>query len=185
MIIFFVLLLLFGLGFLFAKSGKRRPERTRGEARMITATIIDYFHRSGVDVSVGCITLDGSRRYTAFIESEPMKRFRLSHIVEATLSEYVKQTCKLDLEKIYWRFPIKEETLHSAGNGELQKASGIQEEQGAETDAVHVLNPESPVDDYIHEGLMLNQHLRHMVVTELSWEKFQEVAATDAKKNKR
>lgn len=180
-IILVALVLVFGLGYLFANARRRRPTRMRGEARMISATIIDYFRRSGVDVNVGCITLDGSPRYTAFIESEPMKRFRLSHIVEATLIEYVMQTCKLELDKVYWRFPIREEALHQAGTSELPRTAA---QAGAAThpEATAEGRAEEPVDDYINEGLIQYQHLPQVEATELSWEKFQEVAAMEAKK---
>ena len=178
-------LLAFGIGLLCGKSSRRRPRRAANQARMITATIIDYFARSGVEVNVGCITLDGSRRYTVVIESEPMKRFRLSHIVEATLTEYVLQTCKLEIEKIYWRFPVREESpqyaasIEAAKHADLALAAGVPEVHAASVDPA---KPEEAVDDYINEGLVLHQHLQQMEVTELSWEKFQEVSALEAKK---
>ena len=178
----FVLALLSGLAYLFVKLRRRRPQRTKTEARMIKATIIDYFGRSGVNVSVGCVALEGTRRYTVFIESEPMKRFRLSHIIEATLAEYIMQTCKLELDKIYWRFPIKEESLRPAVPEEAPQHPDLAEEFSVQKKLTHEDKPEEPVDDYINEGLTLLRHLQHMQVTELPWEKFEEVTAHEAEK---
>lgn len=72
----------------------------------IAAAIQDYFRKSGVLVSAAAARLEGSANYTAMVESEPMKRFRLSHIVEKSLVEHVRKTCELELDKVYWRFPI-------------------------------------------------------------------------------
>ncbi len=178
----FMLALVSGLGFLFVKSSSRRQHRTKAEARMIKATIIDYFGRSGVDVSVGCVSLEGTRRYTVFIESEPMKRFRLSHIIESTLAEYIMQTCRLELDKIYWRFPIKEEVLRPVVPEEAPQNQGHADDADDQKRLRHEDKAEEPVDDYISEGLLLNQHLKNMHVTELPWEKFEEVKAGEAGK---
>jgi len=42
------------------------------------------------------------------ISTRPSKRFRNSHIVELELATHVRKTCGLDLEKVYWCFPVKE-----------------------------------------------------------------------------
>lgn len=178
----FALALVSGIGILLVKSRSLRQQRLKTEARMIKATIIDYFGRSGVDVSVGCVALEGTRRYTVFIESEPMKRFRLSHIIEATLVEYIMQTCRLELDKIYWRFPIKEEVLRPVVPDEASQSEDHVDDTDIQKRLIHEDKPEEPVDDYINEGLLLNQHLKNMHVTELPWEKFEEVTAHEAEK---
>jgi hypothetical protein len=135
-----------------------RTRRKKRDVAAIKATIVEYFRRSGVGVSVGCTSLGGSARFTAFVESEPMKRFRLSHIVEITLREHVRKTCNLELEKIYWRFPIKD------------ASKGMAEDRAeADTDS----------DDYINEGLEHYRHVPQPEVTELPWEHFEEVATID------
>jgi hypothetical protein len=83
--------------------------RARSEKRniiAITTAISEYFRKYDVIVSVGSISLQGNELYAAFVESEPLKRFRLSHIVETSLHDHVQQACGLKLEKVYWRFPI-------------------------------------------------------------------------------
>ncbi|RJG04105.1 hypothetical protein D3878_23025 [Noviherbaspirillum sedimenti] len=132
---------------------QRKASRRQRQAALVNVTIRDYFRHSGVDVAVASVTLGKDRRFTAFIESEPMKRFRLSHIIETTLREHVAKTCKLELDKIYWRFPIKEITPAKAGT----------EDQ-----------PAKDSDEYINEGLVPYRHLPKVDVHEISWEKFEE-----------
>lgn len=140
-----------------------RRYREKKQTKMVTETIIDYFLRSGVEVSVGCVSLLRDKRFTVFIESEPMKRFRLSHIIEATLRDYVQKTCGFGVEKIFWRFPIKQAAVSPNTEG---NAGAVQNE-----------------DDYINEGLVHYKHLPKMEVTELPWETFEEVSTTIAPKS--
>ncbi|HEY4542525.1 MAG TPA: hypothetical protein VIG66_09170, partial [Noviherbaspirillum sp.] len=93
------------IGILLA--GKSRDARHRRATSAIRNTIVEYFRRSGVTVSADCV-LTESGRYTALVESEPMKRFRLSHIIEMTLREHIRKASGVELDKIYWRFPVKE-----------------------------------------------------------------------------
>jgi hypothetical protein len=125
---------------------KRRPPPAPDAddgAAAVGAAIRDYFRKSGVSVSAAATRLEGSPNYTAMVESEPMKRFRLSHIVEKSLAEHVRKTCDLELEKVYWRFPIKD-TPQPSGNN----------------------------DQYIHEGLMNLKDLSQYEVEEGSIEMF-------------
>jgi len=72
-------------------------------------------------VSVKCINLENDKKFIVFIESEPMKRFRLSHLVEATLRDHVRTTCELELDRIYWRFIVKEKMVE--GDDEYMRES--------------------------------------------------------------
>jgi hypothetical protein len=151
-------ILLFGAaGFLavlaFVLLAKYRARREKQDIAAVSLTIVEYFRRSGVEVAVGSVSLQSAKRFTAFIESEPMKRFRLSHIIEATLREHVQRTCGLELEKVYWRFPIKEATRNTSKESK----------------------PGEETDDYINEGLVHYKHLPKVEVTELSWENFEAV----------
>jgi hypothetical protein len=183
------------IGLVYVKLGRNKANRTARESAMISEAIRDYFRRSGVDVSVGCTSLEGERHYTAFIESEPMKRFRLSHIIEATLSEHVLKTCKLELEKIYWRFPIKEGALQraepeAAARNDERDPRGMRNARPAVAGApasasaspADAAAEAAPTDDYINEGLVHYKHLPKVEVTELSWEKFQEASTAAATK---
>lgn len=133
-----------------------RSSRQKRKIALINATILEYVGRSGVKVKVNSVSLGSKDHYTAFIESEPMKQFRLSHIIELTLREHVAKTCKLKLDKIYWRFPIKE---------------------AAQQDATKAVKP-AQHDDYINEGLVRYKDLPKADVSEIPWEQFQELSLT-------
>ncbi|HYD59882.1 MAG TPA: hypothetical protein VEC35_05990 [Noviherbaspirillum sp.] len=156
----------------YASAAKAKASRARRHATLIRNTIIDYFRRSGVEVSADATSFDGSR-YTAVVESEPMKRFRLSHIIEMTLREHVRKSCGLELEKIYWRFPIKEATqaVTVSRDGEA-KPNGAEEKK-----------PDEHTDDYINEGLENYRHIPKPEVTELSWETFEQMASLNQGKD--
>lgn len=154
-------------------STRTRARRARRDAAAIRNTIIEYFRRSGVEVSADATSFDGSRRYTAIVESEPMKRFRLSHIIEMTLREHVRKSCGLELEKIYWRFPIKEAT---------QAVTVPRDGEAAVPDGADEQKPEAPADDYINEGLESYRHIPKPEVTELPWETFEQMATLSREK---
>ena len=145
------------LAFILITRLKRRREKRKAAA--ITDAIVDYFRKSGVGVAVGCISPSHNDRFTAFIESEPMKRFRLSHIIEMTIREHVRKTCGLELEKIYWRFPVIKEARPEAAGGEAK--------------------PRERAAQYINEGLDHYRHIPQPEVEELPWEHFEEVITID------
>jgi len=148
-----------------------RARRAQREVAVIRSLIIDYFQRSGVAVAADCVRLEGSGAFIALVESEPMKRFRLSHIIEMTLCEHVRKSCGLTLEKVYWRFPIRDAA---------QAAPGVAE--AAASDA----RPAAATDDYINEGLENYRHIPRPEVTELPWETFEEITTiTGQPKNDR
>ncbi|NEX63186.1 hypothetical protein [Noviherbaspirillum galbum] len=143
----------------FAVAVKLRAGREKQNIQAIRSTILDYFRRSGVEVAVTCTRL-GGEHYVAMVESEPMKRFRLSHIIEMTLREHVRKSSGLELDKIFWRFPVKQ-------------ASGGQDATQAKVD--------QNSDDYINEGLEHYRHIPKPDVEELSWEHFEQELKKDGK----
>lgn len=169
------------LAYLLIARKKARREKRNIDA--INAAITDYFRRSGVEVTVGCTSLRGNNRYTAVIESEPMKRFRLSHIIEMTLSDLVSKTCDLELEKVYWRFPIKEATrqMSVSGSASVSAPASTSAPASAPETVVGETKPVESTDDYINEGLEHYKYIPTLEVTELSWEKFEEVSGPDSK----
>lgn len=132
------------LGVLLRRPGASAASAGDTGAEAVAAAIRDYFRKSGVSVNAAATRLNRGNSYTAMVESEPMKRFRLSHIVEKTLVDHVRKTCDLELEKVYWRFPIK---------GTAQQAEDK--------------------DDYIHEGLMNLKDLSSYELSEGSIEMFE------------
>jgi hypothetical protein len=159
----------------FAVRSRLRARRRQRDIIVIRATIIDYFRRSGVEVAADCTGFRENGRFIAIIESEPMKRFRLSHIIEMTVREHVYKACGLELEKIYWRFPIKEATQTSAGvAGAVSAASDAAAAANEAADGADIQSKELS-DDYINEGLEHYRHIPKPEVEELPWESFEQV----------
>ncbi|OWW22077.1 hypothetical protein [Noviherbaspirillum denitrificans] len=163
----------------WVSAAKAKAARAKRHAAQIRNTIIDYFRRSGVEVSADATSFDDSGRYTAVVESEPMKRFRLSHIIEMTLREHVRKSCGLELDKIYWRFPIKDAPQAAAAAATTAQRDGEARPQGVAEER----KQEQPADDYINEGLENYRHIPKPEVTELSWETFEQMA-TLSRENK-
>jgi len=141
---------------------KRRESLAQRKVAMVSKVLIEYFRKTGVDVAVGCVSLQRNNRYTAFVESEPMKQFRLSHIIEIALRDHVQKTCALELEKIFWRFPIKVAARDASADANAGVNKTI---QGA--------------DDYINEGLVHYKDLPKFEATEIPWEKFEEASSLE------
>ncbi|QAU35177.1 hypothetical protein [Janthinobacterium sp. 17J80-10] len=137
-----------------------RTKRQQRQVTLLNTVIRDYFRHSGVEVSVDSLQRGPGNRFTAFVESEPMKRFRLSHIIEMTLRAHIAKTCGLELDKIYWRFPIREAATAATGTGADKPA-------------------DKSGDDYINEGLVNYRDLPKVDVSEIPWERFEEFANSD------
>lgn len=140
----------------YAISIKLKARHEQRRIRAITAAIIDYFRKTGVQVAANCTRLPGKKNYTAVIESEPMKRFRLSHIIEMTVRDHIRKTCGQELEKIYWRFPIRKDAVEGQ--------EGAPEGEGKPAES----------DEYINEGLEHYRHIPKVEATELPWEHFEQ-----------
>lgn len=93
-------LLLYTL-YLFHK--KRELEQA---VKDITDFISDYFTHTGAEVQVRCFRLEGYKRFVTLIESQPLKRFRYSNVLENNLIAHILQKSGNTVEKIYWRFPV-------------------------------------------------------------------------------
>lgn len=145
---------------------KKKMRNEKRAAIAITKHIVEYFHKTGVTVTVSCISPRRNGRYTALIESEPMKQFRLSHIIETTLRDHITKTCGMRLENIFWRFPIKEAALAAS----------------TELDAEGKGKPKEGSDEYINEGLLHYKDVPKIEVTELTWENFEEAATVESGK---
>jgi hypothetical protein len=143
-----------------------RAAHSKRKLALVSKVLIEYFRKTGVEVSVGCVSLQENNRFTAFVESEPMKQFRLSHIIEIALRDHVQKTCGLELDKIFWRFPIKVAARDTSpagiAAGENKKIEGA--------------------DDYINEGLVNYKDLPKFEATEIPWEKFEEASTQEPKK---
>lgn len=170
----------------YAIKTRNKTLRTQRDIAAIRAVILDYFRRSGVEVTVDAAPMDNSGMYTAVVESEPMKRFRLSHIIEMTLREHVRRACSLELDKVYWRFPIKE----AAQAVQSVVVPGVENSIAGAGNADAIPDgddkkQEEVSDEYINEGLENYRHIPKPEVTELSWETFEEVATTITGRDKK
>ena len=135
---------------------KHRARRLKHSIEAISAVIVDYFRADGIDVRVECVPGRTGKGFIAFIESEPMKRFRYSNIIETSLRLHVLRTCSEDLDRIFWRFPF---------NGKNRAA----EESAKEMDV-----SDDKHDEYIREGLEAIKKKEAYDIREGSWEEFKD-----------
>lgn len=132
-------------------AGQRRQRRAHANAGQIAAAVIDYFAHSGVRVGAQCLPIE--ERYLVLVESEPLKRFRYSHIVEASLIAHVEKTLGLQVDRVFWRFPLP------VGAAAAQDAADVRPAPGE--------------DEYFAEGLRAAKAGPEYHVAEDSWEQFE------------
>jgi len=73
----------------------------------ISKFITQYFMRTGAEVQATCFKLEGNKRFVTLIESEPLKRFRYSNVLESNLIAHISKITGNVVVKIYWRFPVQ------------------------------------------------------------------------------
>lgn len=104
---------------------KRRREREQARIdQLITGVISDYFKKTDLDVSATCYHLPGNKGLVALIESEPLKRFRYSHIIELFLQKQILKVSGKEVGKIYWRFPLPKKFEESTLQPLQEKVTG-------------------------------------------------------------
>lgn len=136
---------------LYILHSKRRLEKS---IKNITDFITDYFLNTGAEVQVTCFKIDGNRRYVTLIESQPLKRFRYSNVLESNLIGHVFKVTGNIIEKIYWRFPVQ--------LNQNAMAASITEESN------------TPEDDlYFSEVHTLAESKAEYNVNEVSWDEFE------------
>jgi hypothetical protein len=128
-----------------------RKRQYEQEIDTISRIITAYFGISGIEVVASCHGITGSDRFIAMVESEPVKRFRCSHIVELSLIQHILKVSGRKVEKIYWRFPLPRK------EGEV--LSAIEE---ARKD-----------DEYLAEGLTQAKSETEYNVEGASWDQYE------------
>jgi hypothetical protein len=118
----------------------------------ITVFIEEYFMNTGAEVQVTCFKLEGNKRFVALIQSEPLKRFRCSYVLENNLITHIYDVTGNTVEKIYWRFPIKL-------NKDLMMAT---EKNSLEND-----------DLYLLDGYAIAEAEKEYKVAEVSWDQYE------------
>lgn len=134
---------------------KRRARRQAHNVAAVSKAVTDYFRADGIEVYVECVARPGGKGFIALIESVPMKRFRYSYIVEASLRTHVSHVCGQELERIFWRFPMP---------GKGQEAEAAIREMEISDDR-H--------DEYVREGLKYLKKQEGYDIGEGSWEEFE------------
>lgn len=101
---------------------KRKLENTM---RQITDFISEYFINNGIEVQVSCYQLaNDDKHFVVLIQSEPLKRFRHSFILESNLIAHPFKRTGSVVDKIYWRFPVSsqndiaEDDMHANAESE-------------------------------------------------------------------
>jgi hypothetical protein len=133
---------------LYLLHNKRQLERA---TQHITEFITDYFTHTGAEVRVSCYQLDGMKRFVTLIESQPLKRFRYSNVLENNLIAHIYQKTGNTVEKIFWRFPV---VMHGESIADDDKF-------GVESDDAYFLDV--PSKDYQTSSYK---------VSEASWDEF-------------
>jgi len=118
----------------------------------ITEFVEEYFMNTGAEVQVTCFKVEGNKRFVALIQSEPLKRFRCSHVLESNLITHISDVTGNTVEKIYWRFPIQ---LNKA----LMTAT---EKNSLESD-----------DLYFSDGFTRDEAAKKYKVSEVSWDQYE------------
>lgn len=124
-----------------------RLRKAQTQRQAMEKAITNYFKKVGVSVTVECRAA-GKHVHTAYIESEPMKQFRLSHIIENSLRDHLYNLHRLELGKVFWRFPIRHDPTADPAHGAK--------------------------DEYITEGLAHTRYLPKAEALETSWATFEE-----------
>jgi hypothetical protein len=96
-----VLILLSYVLYLFHK--RRRLNKSFSA---VSNFITGYFSDSGAEVQVTCFKPENDIRIIVLIETEPLKRFRCSNVIEGNLIAHVLKNTGYQVDKIYWRFPV-------------------------------------------------------------------------------
>jgi hypothetical protein len=110
---------------LYVYAGQHRQRKAASEADRVAASVLDYFARSGAQVRVQCHHLQGC--VVVLVESEPLKRFRYSHIVEASLISHVEKTLGVHVDRVYWRFPLPVGAASVQDTADLRPANSVDE----------------------------------------------------------
>lgn len=139
-----ILVLLSYILFIFHK--KRKQERA---ITKVSEFVTDYFMNSGISVKVTSYQKPGENHFITMIESQPLKRFRYSSVIERNLIDHIDSVTGIQVDKIYWRFP-----LHMQNDQMLGGAS------------------DNESDTYLDERKEATRILEDYNVSEASWDDF-------------
>ena len=157
------MLLLFGLNvlavFIYIGRLKLNEHRMKQAKARIVAEVSAYFAKSSVAVKAEVIALPAINHYIIVADTEPLKRFRHSNIVEMMLINDVKNATGHTVDKVFWRFPLtpREDAAIEA------------------IENITISPPSTPeIDAYLEQGLERLSLPGGLEVHEDSWAHFQE-----------
>ncbi len=153
-----LILLMAGAASVYVYAAGRRQRKTAANALRIAQSVKDYFARSGAEVSAQCLPLHG--RFLVLVESEPLKRFRYSNIVETSLANHIEKALGLHIDRVFWRFPLP------------LGAATAQDTADLRTDKAD--------DEYISQGVRAAKTKPDYHVAEDSWEQFEKARQKEA-----
>ncbi len=146
----------------------------------VAAAITDYFLQGHVKVAAQCVPQPQEKHFLAFLDSEPHKRFRYSHIVETVLIKHIEKTVGVRIDRVYWRFPLPE---HQHAGTPLVAAETVAPSlaaaPGAESSGRNdgqtgaTKNIKAQEDEYVTLGLLRAKVRHDYLVNEGSWEVFE------------
>ncbi len=142
---------------IYVHAAQRKQRKAAADANRIATAVAEYFARSGAQVGAQCHPVQG--RFLVLVESEPLKRFRYSHIVEASLIGHVEKALGLQVDRVFWRFPLP------IGTSSPQDTADIK--------------PAMREDDYIAQGIREAKANPDYHVAEDSWDQFEKAQQGD------
>lgn len=135
----------------YVHTAQRKQRKADADANRIAAAVTEYFARSGAQVAAQCHPVAG--RLLVLVESEPLKRFRYSHIVEASLIGHIEKALGRQVDRVFWRFPLP------VGASSAQDTVDIK--------------PVSREDEYVIQGIREAKANPGYHVAEDSWDQFE------------
>lgn len=155
-----LVILLAAVASAYVYASRRRQQGAGADVLRIAEAVNEYFARSSAEINVQCHLVHG--RFLILIESEPLKRFRYSHIVEASLISHVDKALGLHVHSVYWRFPLP------AGDAPPRAAADARQA------------PQEEEDEYVIQGLREAKTNPNYHVAEDSWDQFEKAQQSGA-----
>jgi hypothetical protein len=120
--------------------------------KKITEFIEEYFMNTGAGVQVTCFKLAGYKHFVVLIQSQPLKQFRCSNVLENNLIAHLFDVTGNTVEKVYWRFPIM---------------------LGKELKTTTEKNSMESDDSYFSDGYAISEAAKEYDVSEVSWDQYE------------
>lgn len=135
-----------------------RAHRLEKARKRIVEEVAAYFARTGVAAKAEAIELPAVGHFIIIADTEPLKRFRHSHIVEMMLIGQIKNATGHAVDKVFWRFPLPARE-GAAVDVPINTMANLSAQE---------------IDPYLEQGLMRLNLPEGLEVHEDSWAHFEE-----------